>query len=347
MKAFVVHNPNHASFDEVPIPSLEDDQLLIKVKYCGICGTDFAIYSGNCSFVEKGLITYPIRIGHEWSGIVEKVGAKVTGFKKGDRVIGDNFISCGECEACHQHEYNDCTNKYNVGTIHAWDGAFADYVIFPQRHVYKVADHVSLKHAALGEPLSVAYGAIKKLDITPKSTIAVIGTGPIGLCAAALALYKGSKHVYLVGRNAYKLEAATKLGVTEAINTTQIDLHSEMERLTNGKGVDYVIECSGVLDNIKESIHIMTSKGKLMLVGFYEENLNEFDVDEAVSKEITITGIMGEFGNLEAVNQIMSEYDLKLDAIITSEISFDDCNDAFQNRHLYHNHCIKTIVYME
>lgn len=347
MKAFVVHEPCKGAYDEVELPSLLDNQILIKIKYIGICGTDFAIYSGNSSFVKSGQITYPIRMGHEWSGIVEQVGKNVSRFKKGDRVIGDNFVGCGECEACKKQDYNYCSNKFNVGTIHAWDGGFADYIVMPEHHVYKVADHVSLKHAALCEPLSVAYGAIKKLDITSESKIAIIGTGSIGMCAAALALYKGSKHVYVIGRNDYKLQVGKKLGITGVINTCEESLVERTNAITNGKGFDYVVECSGVPCNIQACIDMICSKGKIILVGFYEARIDGLDMDAAVSKEVTITGIMGEFGNIEAVNQIMAERDLKLDPIITADVSFEECHQVFEDREKNRHICIKTMIHMD
>lgn len=347
MKAFVVHGPGQGSYDEIEVPKLSDDQLLIKIKYIGICGTDYAIYDGSSSFVKSGQIPYPVRIGHEWSGIVAEVGKNVTKFQKGDRVIGDNFVACGECDACLRGDYDNCTNKYNVGTIHAWDGGFADYIVMPERHVYKVEDHVSLKQAALGEPLSVAYGAIKKLTITPESTIAVIGTGSIGMCAAALALYKGSKHVYLIGRNTFKLEVAKKIGVTGVINTSIDDLAEVTAEVTEGKGFQYVIECSGAPASIHNAINIIGTRGNLMLVGFYEQKIDGLDIDHAVSKQVSITGIMGEYGNLKAVNEIISECDLKLDPIITEKIHFSELKKAFEDRPLTAGKTVKTMVYMD
>lgn len=347
MKAYIIHHPEHASIEEIKIPEPQDDQILIKIKYCGICGTDIAIYSGSSSFVKNGLIKYPIRIGHEWSGVVEQVGKGVARFSPGDRVIGDNFVSCGTCDACRKKDYNNCINKYSVGTINCWNGALAEYMVMPERHVYKISDCVSLKQAALSEPLSVAYGAIRRFAFTPETKVAVIGTGSIGMCAAALAKYKGAGQVYLIGRNAYKLNIAKKLGITGTINTSQTSLKEETQKLTGGKGFDCIIECSGVSQNILNSIDVIAHKGKIMLVGFYEENLNGLNIDYAVSKEITITGIMGEYGNIEAVNRIMGEYDLGLDPIITEEILFEDCDERLKNRLSYHNTSIKTMVHME
>ncbi len=193
MKIFQAIAPMQGEFKEIPTPTPKSDEVLVKIAYCGICSTDYALFSGNSSFVKNKQATYPIRLGHEWSGVVEKVGDKVTRVKTGDNVIGDNFISCNACEACLSENYGDCSARQNVGTSDpCYDGAFAQYYLLPERHVYKLDDNVPLLDAALCEPLSVAYGGIKAMNITPQSIVLIVGTGSIGMAAAALALQKGA-----------------------------------------------------------------------------------------------------------------------------------------------------------
>ena len=127
MKALVAEGPHKAAFRDVELRPIKDNELLIKVKRAGICATDNAIYTGDCMFVRDGSIVYPCRFGHEWSGVVEKVGKDVTDFKAGDRVICDNGVSCGECDACKEGRYDDCVNVKSVGTVNCWDGCFAEY----------------------------------------------------------------------------------------------------------------------------------------------------------------------------------------------------------------------------
>lgn len=346
MKTFQTTAPGEGGYFDVPVPVLAADEVLVKVSYCGICGTDYALYSGNSSFVENGQVTYPIRLGHEWSGVVESVGSGVTKVKAGDPVVGDNFVSCNECPACLKGDYNNCTGRHNVGTIDlCWPGSFAEYYMVPERHVYKLAEGISLKEAALCEPLSVAYGGVRKMDMNEDSVVVVIGTGSIGMAAAALSRWKGAGQVYLIGRNSFKLEIAKSLGITGVINSKECDPVEELKRLTGGRLADYIIECSGNPSTVQQSLDLATRKGKIALVGFYESRLSGLEIDTLVSKEITLIGIMGEYGNLEAVANIMSEYDLKLSSVITEVVPFDKLKEAIVAEDK--SRVIKTMVKME
>lgn len=345
MKVFQALGYGKGGFCEMPVPDVADDQILIRVSFCGICGTDYALFSGNSSFIRNGQASYPVRLGHEWSGVVARVGSKVDDFKAGDHVVGDNYVSCGICNNCLKGDYNGCTGRSHVGTINpCWPGAFAEYILMPRRHVYHLGDTISLMEAALCEPLSVAYGGIRKMDITDNSIVAVIGTGSIGMAAAALARYRGAGQVYMVGRNQYKLDIAKQLGITGIINITEGDAEEQLLKLTGGRRADFVLECSGAPSTVMQSIQIAGQKGKIALIGFYEKKLDGMDIDSLISKELTIVGIMGEYGNVEAVAKIMAEFDLRLSPIITSVIGFDDCAPAFApaNR----NTIVKTMVRM-
>lgn len=256
MKVFQAIAPKQGAFTEKQIPTPVEDQILVKVSYCGVCGTDYDLFSGESSFVKNKQATFPIRLGHEWSGVVAQVGPNVTRLKPGDRVVGDNYVSCGVCDACRAGDYNNCTGRNHVGTIDpCWPGAYAEYYLAPERHVYRLADHVSLQEASLCEPLSVAYGGIKKMQITEDTVVAVIGTGPIALSAAALALNLGGK-VYVIGRNDFKLEIAQKLGIHGTINCSRSDVAAALKELTGGRLADCILECSGNPDMVGEVIRI-------------------------------------------------------------------------------------------
>ena len=345
MKTYQAVKPGKGSYIEVETPVPKDDEILVKVRYCGVCGTDYALFSGNSSFVRNNQADYPMRLGHEWSGIVAAVGPKVTKVRVGDPVVGDNYVSCGVCPACQKGDYNGCTGRHHVGTINPrWPGAFAEYYLAPERHIYRLADHVSLKQAALCEPLSVAWGGVKKMDIKEDSVVAVIGTGSIGMAAAALAKYKGSKHVYLVGRNEMKLNVAKSLDIAGTINTSQVCPEEELKRLTGGKLADFVLECSGAPAAIAQSLNVSAQNALIAVIGFYEKKLPDFDIDQLVSKQIQLIGIMGEYGNLEAVANIMTNYDLKLDTIITGNMDFYKDMDRALAPEDPHK-VIKTMVY--
>lgn len=328
MKVFHATAPKQGAFIEVDTPKPAADQILVKICYCGVCGTDYDLFSGESSFVKTGKATYPIRLGHEWSGIVAEVGDAVTKVKPGDRVVGDNYVSCGKCAACQAGDYNNCTGRMHVGTIDpCWNGAFAEYFLMPERHVYKLADNISLKEAALCEPLSVAYGGTKKMNIRPDSVVTVIGTGPIGLSAVALAVREGAQ-VYVLGRNDKKLQIALKMGASGIINVQKCDPVACLKEKTGGRLADYILECCGNEQVLNEVIRIAAQKAVAALIGFYNNAPKEVDFSTVVEKEMTLIGIMGEYGNLEAVSKLMAEKDMKLSEMITAERPFDECGEA-------------------
>ena len=332
MKVFEALGKGSGAFTQIRAPELKDDQVLVRVVYCGICGTDYALYSGNNGFVREGRVTYPLRLGHEWSGVVAKVGAKVTRFKSGDRVIGDNAVTCGECGECKAGNFAKCKNLYSVGTIDPmWPGSFAEYMMLPERHLYRVADHVSLLDAALVEPLSVAYGGIRKMDIRQDSVVAVIGTGCIALCAAALAKTKGAERVYVIGRNPFKLGVAMELGVSGTINIREDDPQERLLELTDGRLADFVLECSGAPSSVETAFQLAEQRAMIAFIAFYEEILKELDINLLVMKELTSFGVMGEYGNAEAALKLLSENDLHLGRCITAQIGFAELPKALQN----------------
>ncbi len=330
MKVFLSEGYGKGSIVNMTVPEIEKDSVLVKVCYCGICGTDQDLFSSDCSFVEDGLVTYPARLGHEWSGIIEKVGENVTGFQKGDKVVGDNSVACGKCEPCKSGDFNHCEHRLNVGTIDpVHDGAFSEYYIIPARHLHKIPSGISLKEASLAEPFSVAYGGIKRMNITEKSTVAVIGTGCIGMAAVVLAICLGAKEVFMIGRNAQKLLVAKELGAT-VINTRECEAVSEIIKRTNGKGTDFVLECSGAKGTYSQAMEIAAFRATVALIGFYANKENNVNVDTVVAKALTIFGVMGEPDIMPGAISILEKYKPNLLPIITDELEFEDCLKGFK-----------------
>ena len=329
MKALIVEKPNQAVIRDVPVPAVGESDVLIKVRFSGICGTDLAIYSGQSSFVETGLIRYPIRIGHEWSGIVEKAGRQAAGFRPGDPVVSDNAVSCGVCEHCLAGRYDDCPTTRAVGTINCWDGSFAEYMLMPARHVHHLPEQMNLENAALFEPASIACGGVNQCRLGPGSSVAVIGTGAIGLSAVAIARHKGAEQVVLVGRNAAKLEIGRQMGATEIINIREQDPIARMRQICGGTGVQHILETSGDLASVKLSLQLACKKGLIALISFYEKPVSDLQIDDIVSRELRIVGIMGSFAAMRDTLQLMTREQIDLTPMITRRYAFADCLEAF------------------
>ncbi len=332
MNVFLSEGCSRGRIVTMPVPEVVPGTVLVKIAYCGICGTDQDLFSGECSFAENGQVSYPVRLGHEWSGVVEAVGEGVTQFCKGDRVVGDNAVSCGKCDACLAGDFAHCAHMLNVGTIDpVYDGAFCEYYIIAAHHLHKIPEGISLKEASLAEPLSVAYGGIKHMNITKNSTVAVIGTGCIGMAAVVLAKCLGAKNVWMIGRNESKLESARALGA-EIINIKQCDAVQTIMDLTGGLGADFVLECSGAPETFKQAIDIAAFRATVALIGFYEHRENDVNVDTMVAKALTLIGVMGEMGNMAGALSILAEHKPDLLPIITDELDFDECIDGFTRK---------------
>lgn len=343
MKTLVIEEPGSAKLIQLEKPNPGPGFVLSKVIYSGICGTDISIYRGDEGVVKYG-IHYPIRIGHEWSGIVEQVGENVRGFKPGDRVVSDNGVSCGQCEHCLKGEYGLCENARSLGTINCWDGSFAEYILMPEYHMHKLPDSISLDDAALIEPATIALAAVHKAEIKKDSNVLVIGTGAIGLAAASLCKYYGAKQVLVSGRKDAKLKIARMIGADGTVNVQKEDIAQFIRERCNGKGVDVIIETSGSLSALSQCIDITNSGAVIALVGYFEGLLDHFEIDKFINKKLELVGIMGEFGTVETIIDILGTGKVNLHPLITHRYIFDEVISAIQNVNQINDTKIKMMV---
>lgn len=343
MKAITVYGPNDARLEEVAKPVANGDMILIKVKRTGVCATDQSIYTGESSFIKNGEIVYPCRFGHEYAGVVESVGEKVTKFKVGDRVYTDNFVACGCCEACKNGDYMSCKGTRSVGTVNCWDGCYAEYMLMPERHVFILPSELSMDEGALIEPASIAYDAFKGVTLTSNDTVVVYGTGAIGLISVWLAKYYGAGKVVLVGRSPAKLETAKLVGADFVINNREENACNKIKEISNG-GANLIIETSGSISALKDAVNSIKRYGRISIVSFYERNLENFPIDPLVLGCNSIVGAAGCYGNAPAVCEIMRKNPIKLTPCITHHVPFENCLDVFENEEKYHATKIKIMV---
>ena len=324
MRAFRIEGPNNVKEIDAPIPIIGDDECLVRVVYSGICATDYEILGGEMTLVKEGKIRYPVRFGHEWSGIVEQVGPAVTDFKVGDRVLSDPGVTCGKCPTCQEDRWAACPNTKSVGTVNCWDGSFAEYMHFPQRHLYKIPDNIDMMDAALLEPSGIALEGLKKAKDLKGKTILIVGTGAIGMTAVAMSRAFAPAKVILAGRTDGKLEIGRRLGADVTINVRTEDLHARIMEETGGEGADFVLETSGNIQTINQCVLLARYGGGAAFIGFYDRGVDSFPIDAVVSRELTVSGVMGHFGTPGEVIDIVKGGDINLRPIITHVIGMDD-----------------------
>lgn len=277
MKAARTYGVKDVRIEEVPIPEPRDNEVLIKVKYAGICGSDLGSYTGGWALptIPHPITgkTLPVTTGHEPSGEVVKVGKNVAKTKPGDRVTVEPLIYCGTCEACKNGFHNLCENSVGQdgsGNIigFAVDGAFAEYMVADEQSVYLLPDNMDYQLGALTEPVAVAVQAVHKSGLKVGQTAAIFGAGPIGLFVAIVAMQAGVKNLVISDVAEERLAIAKELGIPYVYNPTKVDIVKEIRNIT-GNGVDVAFDAAGVQTTLDASIDAVKSGGKVFDVAVY------------------------------------------------------------------------------
>jgi threonine dehydrogenase-like Zn-dependent dehydrogenase len=260
MKAAVVEKPNVLKVKQVPVPQIADEEVLIRVKYTGICGTDWSIFTGKYSADKLPMIP-----GHEFSGTVAQVGKKARGLKEGDRVTADINMSCGICFYCRKGQKLMCRDFRQLG-IHM-DGTYAEYVKAPYEQVHKLPDSLDLLAGAFVEPVSCVIHSSKAAGITHGSSVAILGAG-LGVLHAALARQRAAAPVIVIGRSPRKLAIAREMGADVTINLSEVqDPVAEVRKLTEGRGADYVVEAVGTPQTYEQAFQMVRPGGTVVAFG--------------------------------------------------------------------------------
>lgn len=323
MKAAVYHGPGDLRVEEVPVRKLKDNEVKIQVKYCGICGTDIHIFHGDGGCCD---VTPPLVPGHEFSGVVAEVGAKVKTVKVGDRVTGDPNDMCGECYFCKSGMQHFCKNNIGVGTT--VDGGFAEYVIMREKQVYKVSDDLSFIEAAMTEPISCCLHGIDLCNIKAGDTVLVIGGGPIGMIMMQLAKNAGASKVIMSEPVEEKREQALKLGATKTIDPLHEDVEAVLAEYC--ENVNVVIECVGNVHTQADAVRFAGKGATIMYFGLAApEESFPIRPDDIFKKELHITSSYINPYSFERAIQILESGTVELESLITNVVPLDDIADVF------------------
>jgi propanol-preferring alcohol dehydrogenase len=288
MKAAVFHGAEkELKIENIPIPPIGEDGILVRVAACGVCHTDL-------HYLEHGVPTFkkpPIVLGHEASGIVEQVGAKVTHLKKGQRVLIPAVLTCGRCPACRQGRENICSAMQMLGNH--FDGAYAEYVAVPAKDVLDLPESIPLEEASIiADAISTPYHAVKnRAQVRPGDTVVVFGCGGVGINAVQLAAAAGG-YVIAVDINERKLTWASEFGAARTINAAKVErVSKEVKKLTGG-GADIAIEVIGNPRTIEEAFECVRVGGRLCVVGYTHEAIS-IVAGKIMFKEIEVVGSLG------------------------------------------------------
>jgi len=311
--------------EEVPMPTVGVNDVLVKINKTSICGTDMHIYDWD-EWAQQ-IIPVPLVVGHEFVGEIVEIGAQVHHFKVGDRVSGENHISCNFCRCCRAGREHLCRENISIGvTI---QGCFAEYLSLPAVNAYPIPDDVSDTTAAILNPLGNSVHTALSFDLVGEDVL-ITGAGPVGIMAAAIARKVGARHVVITDVNEYRLELARKMGATLAINPTQITLDDVMKQLKMREGFDVGLEMSGNASAFDSMIKHMNHAGKIALLGFLPRN-TQIDWSQLIQKGLVIQGIYGrEMFETWYKMICMLQSGLDVSPIITHEFSFHDYKKIFE-----------------
>jgi L-iditol 2-dehydrogenase len=312
---------------EVPKPSIEPGEVLVHVKYIGICGSDLHIYHNNVTYQ----IDYPLILGHEFAGVIEEVASGVENFKVGDRVTVETHAEyCGKCLMCRTNNYHLCRDRKGYGL--RVNGAYTSYVKAKERILHHVPENISLKEAALTEPLCVAYNlVIKNIEIVPGDVVMVIGPGPIGILCGKMAQIAGASEVIMVGTDGdeLRLNLAKEYCATKIINSSKEDPLLYAKQKNEGYGVDVVIDAAGPAATLKLALEAVRPAGTIGKVAWGPKPIN-FSLDKILEKSLLLRGTFSHTWDVwEKCLKLMASGQVDLSKLITHELSIEEWKKGF------------------
>ena len=308
MKALVLKEYRRFAVEDFAVPDLPPGEVLVRVRACGICGSDVHGMDGS-----SGRRIPPIVMGHEAAGEIAKIGGGVIGWKTGDRVTFDSTIYCGDCWYCRRGKINLCEHRRVLGVScgeYRRHGAFAEFVAVPQRILYRLPDNLSFEQAAMVEAVSIAVHAVKRTPLSEDASVVVVGTGMIGLLVVQVLRATGCKQIIAIDLEEDKLRLAKKLGATHTIKAEEADLPGKIRALTDGRGADAAFEVVGLPQTVKTAIESVRKGGSVTLVGNLKPQV-DLPLQAVVTRELTLIGTCASAG----------EYPECLDLIASGKIN--------------------------
>jgi threonine 3-dehydrogenase len=311
--------------EEIPEPGIGINDVLIRVRRAGVCGTDVHIY--NWDEWAQRTIPVPMAIGHEFVGEIVEVGSNVTDFHIGDLVSGEGHVVCGRCRNCLAGRRHLCAHIQGVGVNRP--GAFADFIAMPVTNLWRHKPGIDLEVAAVFDPFGNAVHTALSFPVLGEDVL-ITGAGPIGIMAAAVVRHAAARYVVITDKNPYRLDLARKMGVTRAVDTAQTPLAEVQKELGMQEGFDVGLEMSGQAPALREMIANMSHGAKIAMLGIPTQEI-AIDWTTVVFNMLTIKGIYGrEMYETWYKMGVMLENGLDIRPVITHRFSYRDYEQAFQ-----------------
>ncbi|MBC7264106.1 MAG: alcohol dehydrogenase catalytic domain-containing protein [Chloroflexi bacterium] len=314
MKAAVFRGRGQIEVTEVPRPELDRGEALIRVGYCGICGTDLEAF--HTGMYEPGLV-----IGHEFAGTIVEVGPGVADWRIGDRVVVNDAIPCGECLPCREGRPDACESVMMIGVSH--DGGMAEYVKAPVRGLHRLPDGVTLRQGALVESLTIALHGVRRSRLKPGDNALVMGAGPIGLLTLQCALLAGARTAAVTEVDPVRAALAGRLGAAAVLDPNRDHVGVALADLTDGWGPDVVYICTGAPEPFRDAISLVRKGGQIFLIGLCVEPV-ETDFMSVVMGDLCIEGSLMGRAEFPAAIDFIAQHRVDVESLISHEIALND-----------------------
>lgn len=326
--------PGETELREVPVPKIGEDDLLIEIKAAGICGSDIAYDNGD----HPEHLNCPVILGHEFSGVISKVGKNVKDWKVGDRVVSDNTgYVCGKCYACTNGQFLSCPDRLGMG--YGMDGGFTDYVKISgellsrnPNTLFTIPENISFDEAAILDPICNAYKAvIQEGRILPGENIIVYGVGPLGLFAIQIAKLAGCANIIAVGRkkDGERIKIARKYGANHIIKSDKQDVFEEVKRITKGDMAAVCIDAAGANAVMEQAVHIVRTGGRIVRIGYDKRSYGQ-TLDPFTDRGVSLIGHFGyDYNSWKNVLRLLELGKVDLKGMISHHIKLEDWQKGF------------------
>lgn len=322
------------------MPEVQEDEVLVKMEYCGVCGSD--VHYFRFGGIGRRKVTYPYVLGHECTGEVMQIGPKVTNVAVGDKVVLEPGLGCGRCEYCMTGRYNLCEDMKFMATP-PYPGAFKRYLAYPARGCFKLPDRVSTLEGAMIEPLAVGMHAARRGEVDNSKVVLITGTGCIGLMTLLACKAMNAQRIIVTDVFQNRLDKALSLGADEAINVAETDMIERLKELTGGKGADIVFETAGRAQTAAQNVFAVRRGGVIVQVGTIADPV-PYQFNELGKIEADIRSVFRYRNIFPLAIQLIEKGDIDLKAIGPDIFAFEDVAQAFDTAIHRGNEVVKCIL---
>ncbi len=329
---------------EAPKPVAEPGWVVVRLSIVGVCGSDIHYYTeGNIGDL---VVEYPFPVGHECSGVIHEVGDGVEGLAPGQRVAVDPAIHCGECFVCKMGRENICPNTKFLGCPGQMEGSLKEYLAMPASCIYPIPDSVTFEEAVVTEPLAITIHGVKLSGVGPGDTIAVLGSGPIGVLTMMMALHYGAERAFATDIVPERVEFAKLMGAGISLNYNDDDVITAVMEATDGRGVDIAFECAGEQETLDQAVEVLRPGGKLMILGIPSTDRVSFVADYVRRKELLMQHVRRQNHDVEEAIRLVAEKKIDAGKLVTHHFPLERAAGAFDLVSSYGDGVIKAMITM-